>query len=71
MLTTKQKLVYNFLKKYINKNNRAPYIREIQTSCSINSYKSVIDKLIALERKGYIQRTINKHRSIRLNNEMG
>lgn len=68
MLTLKQKRIYDFLGDYIKEYNRAPYIREIQEACNIPCYKSVVDKLLALERKGYIKRTLNKHRSIKINN---
>lgn len=67
-LTKKQFEVYGFIKAYIQKNNRSPYIREIQEGCGIISYKGAIDKLLALERKGYIQRKLNKHRSIEVTN---
>ncbi len=67
MLTKKQKVIYDYIKDYIRKNEKAPYIREIQESCHIPCYKSVVDKLLALEKKGYIQRRLNKHRSIHLN----
>ena len=67
LLTKKQYEVYGFIRGYIEKNNRSPYIREIQEGCGIISYKGAIDKLLALERKGYIQRKLNKHRSIVLN----
>ncbi len=65
-LTKKQKGVYDFIKRYIGANHQAPYIREIQDACGIVSYKSAVDKLLALEKKGYIQRTLNKHRSIKI-----
>lgn len=65
-LTKKQKAVYDFIKSYIEANNKAPYIREIQDACNIVSYKSAVDKLLALEKKGYIQRALNKHRSIKI-----
>ncbi|MEK6715179.1 MAG: hypothetical protein AABY43_03965 [Candidatus Omnitrophota bacterium] len=65
-LTSRQAQTYEFLKAYFVQNRRAPYLREIQEGCQIRSHKSVIDKLVALERKGYIRRKINKHRSIRL-----
>ena len=64
LLTKKQKDVYGFIRGYMEKNNRSPYIREIQEGCGILSYKGAIDKLLALERKGYIERKLNKHRSI-------
>lgn len=65
-LTLRQAQTYEFLKTYFVQNRRAPYLREIQEGCQIRSHKSVIDKLLALERKGYIRRRLNKHRSIRL-----
>lgn len=65
-LTKKQKAVYDCIKRYIETNNKAPYIREIQDACGIVSYKSAVDKLLALEKKGYIQRMLNKHRSIKI-----
>lgn len=64
LLTEKQKGVYDFIKEYMEKNDRAPYIREIQEGCGIVSYKGAVDKLLALEKKGYIKRKLNKHRSI-------
>lgn len=66
-LTKKQKAVFDFIKRYIGEEKKSPYIREIQDACRIISYKSAIDKLLALEKKGYIKRTLNKHRSIELN----
>jgi len=67
-LTLNQEKVYLFTKDYIALNRRAPYLREIQEACGIKSHKSVIDRLTALERKGYIKRKINQHRGIRLAN---
>lgn len=67
-LTKKQKAVYDFIRRYIGANNKSPYIREVQDACGIVSYKSAVDKLLALEKKGYIQRTLNKHRSMKIVN---
>lgn len=69
LLTKKQKYVYDYIKAYIEKKSVSPYIREIQEGCNIQCYKSAVDKLLALEKKGYIKRTLNKHRSIVLNDE--
>jgi repressor LexA len=66
-LTRKQLDVYNYIKDYISKYNKSPYIREIQEACGINSYKITLDRLSSLEKKGYIRRRFNKHRSIILN----
>ncbi len=65
-LTSRQKEVYDYIRDYIQ-THKAPYIREIQDGCHILSYKGVVDRLLALEKKGYIKRKLNKHRSIRLN----
>ena len=65
-LTTRQKRVYEFVKEYIQLNKRAPYIREIQNGCGSLSYKAAVDKLLALEKKGFIRRAPNKHRGIEL-----
>ena len=63
-LTSRQQVVYDFVKEYIEKNKMAPYIREIQEVCRILSYKAAVDKLLSLEKKGYIRRILNKHRGI-------
>ncbi|MBL7071878.1 MAG: hypothetical protein ISS26_06920 [Candidatus Omnitrophica bacterium] len=70
-LTQKQLNVYNYLKEYIGKYHQSPYVREIQKACGINSYKITLDRLSALEKKGYISRRLNKHRSIALNGTHG
>ena len=67
-LTTKQSEVFNYIKDYIAKNNVGPFIREVQEGCRIASYKTAVDKLLLLEKKGFIKRELNKHRGIRVNN---
>lgn len=67
-LTVGQRKVYDYITFYIEQNKRSPYLREIQGACQISSHKGVIDRLVALERRGYIKRRLNKHRSIKLNN---
>jgi SOS-response transcriptional repressor LexA len=67
-LTSKQKRVYDYVKTYLQTNKKSPYIREVQEACEISSYKGAVDKLMALEKKGYITRKLNKHRGIVLNN---
>ena len=63
-LTHHQRSVYEFIKTYLIAKRYAPYIHEIQEACGIHSYKSAVDRLLALERKGFIQRMPNKHRGI-------
>ena len=65
-LTEKQYLVLCFLQQYLAERQQAPLIREIQSSCQITSYKSTVDRLNSLERKGWIKRSPNKHRGIQL-----
>ena len=63
-LTLRQREVFDFVRGYIERNKRAPYIREIQQGCGIFSYKAAVDKLVSLEKKGYIRRILKKHRGI-------
>lgn len=65
-LTKKQEIVLDYIRRYIQDHRYAPFIHEVQAGCQIPSYKSAIDRLNALERKGYIKRTPSKHRGIRL-----
>ncbi|MBI4342975.1 MAG: hypothetical protein HY599_06375 [Candidatus Omnitrophica bacterium] len=65
-LTQKQQVVLEFIQRFFTEHRKSPLIREIQTGCQIASYKSAIDRLNALERKGFIRRASNKHRGIRL-----
>ncbi len=66
LLTTKQQAVFDFIQRYVVEHRSSPLIREVQFGCQIASYKSVLDRLNALERKGYIKRIPNKHRGIKL-----
>ena len=65
-LTQKQQAVYDFIQRYFHDHSKSPLIREIQFGCQITSYKSALDRLNALERKGMIRRIPNKHRGIKL-----
>ena len=66
LLTPKQHAVFEFVQHYIAEHRQSPLIREIQLACQILSYKSALDRLNALERKGYLKRIPNKHRGIRV-----
>jgi SOS-response transcriptional repressor LexA len=65
-LTHKQQTVFDYIVRFIGEHRKSPLIREIQLGCQIASYKSALDRLNALERKGFIRRTPNKHRGIRI-----
>ena len=58
--------MFEYIQVYLAEHHKSPLIREIQSACQITSYKSAIDRLSALEHKGFIKRTPNKHRGIRL-----
>ncbi len=66
LLTQKQQRVFEFIQRYIGEHRKSPFIREIQAECQITSYKSALDRLNAIERKGFIKRLPNKHRAIML-----
>ena len=66
LLTGKQRALLDFIQRYFDEHRQSPFIREIQVGCQIASYKSALDRLNALERKGFIKRVANKHRGIKL-----
>lgn len=65
-LTEKQEAILRYLQVYLMTHKQSPLIREIQSGCGIASYKSTVDRLNALERKGWIERVTNRHRGIQL-----
>ena len=65
-LTERQNQLYEFLRSYIRDNGRAPYIREIGEHLAITSTNGVYKLLVALEKKGYIQRNRNEVRGIEI-----
>ena len=65
-MTHKQQALLEFLQRYMAEHRRSPFIWEIQAGCQIASYKSAVDRLNALERKGLIRRIPHKHRGIKL-----
>ncbi len=65
-LTQKQQTVLSYIQSYLATYQQSPLIREIQLGCQIASYKSTLDRLNSLERRGWIRRVPNKHRGIHL-----
>lgn len=55
-LTERQKIVLDFLTRYVQKHGYPPSIREICAGVGIKSLRGVTVHLEALERKGYIKR---------------
>ena len=64
-ITERQNEIMHFIADYTLSNSCPPTIREISTHFDIG-IKAVQDHLLALEKKGYIEKTEKKSRSIRL-----
>lgn len=64
-ITDKQRRVLSFIHGYIEQNGYSPAIRDVATAfeCSV---KGAYDHVVALEKKGLINRTKNRSRSILL-----
>ena len=62
-LTSKQKLILDFLKAEIRQNGFPPTVREICDAVGLSSTSTVHAHLETLERKGFIRRSPTKNRS--------
>jgi repressor LexA len=56
MLTNKQEQVLNFIESYQLQNGKSPTIREIKEFLNVSSDNSVLKHIVALEKKGFIQK---------------
>jgi repressor LexA len=65
-LTDKQELILRFIVDYIRDNERPPTIRDVATEFQM-TVKGAYDHLIALERKGWIDREGKHSRGITIN----
>ncbi|MDB5244463.1 MAG: transcriptional repressor LexA [Parcubacteria group bacterium] len=65
-ITRAQEETFSFLKQYIAKNEQAPTIVEMSKKFKLRSLRSVMQRLEALERKGFITRNRFQHRSIQI-----
>lgn len=63
-LTERQAELHRWICRFIREKKIPPSIREIRAFLGISSTNGVNDHLVALEKKGYIQRSANKARSI-------
>lgn len=68
-LTSRQKKIFDFIRKQIETGGYGPTVREIGKHFGIASPNGVMGHLQALETKGYICRTAGKNRSIELSPE--
>lgn len=67
-MTKKAKKLFDFLKKYIEKNGIAPSFEEMKAHMELKSKASIFQYLEYLENSGNITRDKVKSRSIRINN---
>ena len=65
-LTERQNQVFEFIRTFIRENRKPPTLAEIGRSLLIESSNGVYKLLVALEKKGYIERTPRESRSIRV-----
>ncbi|MBD3370758.1 transcriptional repressor LexA [Candidatus Fermentibacteria bacterium] len=65
-LTSRQKQVYNFIRKYVDKHGYPPTIREIQEGFGLKSTKGVKDHIDKLVEKGYLRRRNGSARALEL-----
>ncbi len=66
-LTDKQEKVLTSIKKFIGHNGYAPTIRELCKICNLSSTATMFVHLKNLTKKGYINQTESKFRTIELN----
>lgn len=64
MITEKQRRIYQFIRGYIQSNEKAPTNAEIGRHFQIRSSATVHEMLTALEREGLIKRIPNINRGI-------
>jgi repressor LexA len=64
-LTDRQKEILDYIYKFIQVNQYPPSCRNIGSHFKI-TVKGVHDHLVAIEKKGYIERVDNANRSIKL-----
>ncbi|MFK7769421.1 MAG: transcriptional repressor LexA [Mariniblastus sp.] len=69
-LTKKQKVIFDFIRAKIEDRGFGPTIREIADEMGFKSPNGVMCHLTALQKKGLINRTNNKSRSIVLTDEV-
>ncbi|MCX7911890.1 MAG: transcriptional repressor LexA [Dehalococcoidales bacterium] len=69
-LSEKQERILSFIERFIRENGYPPSIRDIQAGCRISSTSVVDYNLKILESRGYLQRSAEVSRSIRLNRGM-
>lgn len=69
-LTARQQRVYDLICESIQKQRRPPSVRELMRQLGMKSPNGIASHLVALEKKGFIQREIGISRNIRVTDEM-
>lgn len=65
-LYPRQREIYDFIKQYIQKVGTSPTLKQIAEAMNLNSLATVSEHLVALERKGLIERLFGEARGIRI-----
>ena len=65
-MTARQRSVFEYICRYIEKNGYAPSFKEIGAELGIVSTNGIKDHLDRLERKGYITRTAGRGRALQV-----
>jgi repressor LexA len=65
-LTSRQKQILEFVKKYMREKGYPPSVREIGENVGLSSSSTVHGHLSRLEEKGYLRRDLSKPRAIEL-----
>ena len=66
MLTKKQKELFDFLKKYISKNEISPSFEEMKNAVNLKSKSGIHRLMTSLEQRGYIKRLKHKARAMEI-----
>ena len=66
MLTKKQKELFEFLIKYISKNEIAPSFEEMKNAVNLKSKSGIHRLIISLEQRGFIKRLKHKARAMEI-----
>ncbi len=65
-ITDKERKVFEFIKNYVDENNYAPTVREIQEEFGLKSTSTAHRYIITLSQKGLLERENNCNRAIRI-----
>ena len=68
-LTEKERKVYDYIKKVLERDGYAPSVRDIQNALGIKSTSTVHSYIERLESKGYIKKEQGKSRTLRTGEE--